>query len=426
MSHRSRPAWACLTTLGLLTLPLPAFAQDPTPAPEDVQICGGQVNWLGGDQDGSDITASTDPLSAQAAVTGHAPSLFAFRVAAGSQAIRAEASAENGDPAIALLTEDGDVIAENDDTPVSLNSSLETTVGPGIYCLALSSVGAAPMTAEVQISHPDQPALLGAEAQGLAGMNAITACTADTTALPLTEGALDERLDQGTVSVSHDSAQIGHYRFTLGQPTSLSLRAASNQHDPAMRLFDAQGNLVAENDDTDGLNARLDFLTPLAPGDYCIGVAALSPQPGEISLTADALDAETFLRDAYRRGELNPPADGSYPVQDIDLTTTKQTVVLHDGAAQWLGFDLDQPTVVVISAIGRLVGADPKLVLFAPNGTLAGENDDMDGSTDSRLGPVLLQPGRHHLGVIDISRNDSAAGAVRPIGLVFERYLRAD
>ena len=56
----------------------------------------------------------------------------------------------------------------------------------------------------------------------------------------------------------------------------------------------------------------------------------------------------------------------------------RQTVVLHDGAAQWLGFDLDQPTVMIVSAYGALVGADPRLVLFAASGAVAGENDVID------------------------------------------------
>ena len=427
MPHRHRPARASLTITAALALALPAMAQDkaPSSAQDNSRMCGGTVEWLGGEA-GAEISAGSLPLSAQAQVTGPARSLFAFRVAADSQAIRAEARADEGDPAIALLTEEGDVIAENDDTPTSLNSSVETNVGPGTYCLALSSVGEGAMAATVQVSRPDQPALLAAEGEGSSGIEAITPCMPDTPAAALAEGSLDDRLEQGPVNARQDATQTGYVRFSLTQPTSLTLRATSPSLDPAMRLFDAQGGLLAENDDADGLNARLDFARALGSGDYCIGVGALAPQPGELTISAERLDPQTFLRNAYRKGELNPPSDGSYPVQDLDLATQKQTVVLHDGAAQWVGFDLDQPTVVIISAYGGLVGADPKLVLFAPNGALAGENDDSDGGTDARLGPILLQPGRHQLGVIDVNRNDGSTGPIRPIGLIFERFLRAE
>ena len=80
---------------------------------------------------------------------------------------------------------------------------------------------------------------------------------------------------------------------------------------------------------------------------------------------------------------------------------------------------------MIVSAYGALVGADPRLVLFAASGAVAGENDDADGGTDARLGPLLLEPGRYHLGVVDAGRNDGSTGPIRPIGLIFDRFLRA-
>ncbi|WEF25610.1 DVUA0089 family protein [Paracoccus sp. S3-43] len=420
MPHRPCPVLAGLAA-AVLCLGLPAAAQQ---SPDSPRICGGDPQWLGGGE-GQDIAASPDPLSAQAQVAG-GQALFAFRVGADSQALRVEASADDGDPAISLLTEDGDLIAENDDTPVSLNSALETTVGPGVYCVALRSVDNDAMTATVQVARPEQAPLL-AEGGGDAGIDRIAACTADTPATALVPGgALDERLDQGAAIATLDGTQTGYYRFTLAQPAPVTLRAASPDLDPVLRLYDGQGGLLAENDDADGLNSRLDFAAPLAAGDYCLAVAALSAQPGELTVSAERLDVNAFLRNAYRKGELSPPADGSYPIQAVDLSQAKQTVVLHDGATQWLGFDLDQPTVVIVNAYGGLVGADPKLVLFAASGGVMAENDDADGGTDARLGPVLLEPGRYHLGVVDVGRNDGSTGPIRPIGLTFDRFLRAE
>ncbi|MFC3169774.1 hypothetical protein ACFOD7_17120 [Paracoccus fontiphilus] len=403
---------------------LPALAQE---APADPGACGAaQVQWLAQDEAGQDVSAAQAALSAQVQVTGSRDTVLAFRATAERQSLRVEARTENGDPAISLLTGDGDVIAENDDTPVSLNSRVETAVGPGIYCVAVRSVGGGDMAATVQVSRPEQPALLNEESESAGSGNQIAACTPDTAATALGEGAMDERLAQGPVSTTQDGTQVGYYRFSLSQPMPVTLRASSPTLDPYLKLFDAQGVLVGENDDADGLNARLDFVSTLAAGDYCIGAASLSGEAGELTITAEKLDPETFLRNAYRKGELNPPADGSYPVQSVDLTRQKQTVVLHDGTAQWLGFDLDQPTVVIVSAYGSLVGADPRLVLFAASGALEAENDDVDGSTNARVGPVLLQPGRYHLGVVDVSRADGAAGPIRPIGLMIERFLRAE
>ncbi len=424
MPHRPCPILASLAA-AILGLGLPAAAQQAAePSSERTQICGGDPQWLG-EGEHQDITASPDPLAAQAQVMAGRDSLFAFRVGADSQTLRVEASAESGDPAITLLTEDGDVIAENDDTPASLNSALETTVGPGVYCVAVRSVGDSAMAASVQVSRPEQAPLLSEGGAGPA-IDRIAACTPDTTAEALVPGTLNERLDQGAVTATLDGTQTGYYRFTLSQPAPLTLRAASPALDPMLRLYDTQGALLAENDDADGLNSRLDFATPLAAGDYCIAAAALSAQPGEVTVSVERLDVDAFLRNAYRKGKLPPPADGSYPIQAVDLSQAKQTVVLHDGATQWLGFDLDQPTVLIVNAYGGLVGADPKLVLFAASGGVVGENDDAgDGGTDARLGPLLLEPGRYHLGVVDVGRNDGSTGPIRPIGLTFDRFLRA-
>ncbi|MTD99458.1 hypothetical protein GIY56_04050 [Paracoccus sp. YIM 132242] len=401
-----------------------ALAAAPVLAQEAPRICGAaQVEWLAGDEAGQDIATIQAALSASVQVAGSQPTVLAFRTSANSQTLRVEASADNGDPAISLLTEDGDLIAENDDTPVSLNAMLETTVGPGIYCVALRSVGDGDMAATVQVSRLEQDPLLHEEGTDTGGE--IAACAPDTPAAPLAEGAIDERLAQGPVSTTQDGRQVGYYRFTLSGATPVTLRASSPTLDPHLKLFDAQGTLIGENDDAEGLNARLDFVSSLAAGDYCIGAAALTSEAGELTVSAQRLDPQAFLRNAYRKGELNPPADGSYPVQAVDLARQKQTVVLHDGAAQWLGFDLDQPTVVIVSAYGSLVGADPRLVLFAASGALEAENDDVDGGTDARVGPVLLEPGRYHLGVVDVNRNDGTRGPIRPIGLMFERFLRA-
>ena len=421
MPYHHHPVLAGLTLAAAMSLGLPAAAQQ---ASDSTPVCGGDAQWLEGDGS-QDIAASPAALSAQAQVAGGQQALFAFRTGAASQALRVEASASDGDPAITLLTEDGDVIAENDDTPVSLNSALETTVGPGVYCVAVRSVGNSAMSATVQVSRPEQAALLPQGGDD-AGIDRIAACTPDTPAESLVQGVVDERLGQGALTATQDGTQTGYYRFSLAQGMSLTLRAASPTLDPMLRLYDAQGTLLGENDDADGLNSRLDFATALTPGDYCVAVAALSAQPGELTVSAEKLDVEAFLRNAYRKGELSPPADGSHPIQAVDLAQVTQTVVLHDGATQWLGFDLDQPTVIIINAFGGLVGADPRLVLFAASGAVAGENDDVDGGTDARLGPVLLEPGRYHLGVVDVGRNDGSAGPIRPIGLTFDRFLRAE
>lgn len=412
MPHPCPPVLAGLVLLAATGLALPATAQ----------ICGGDAQWLGPEA-GGDVSTSEAPLATVANAAAGQQAILAFRVSGDTQALRIEAEAPEGDPAISLLTEEGDLIAENDDTAVSLNSLVETSVGPGTYCVAVRSANDSALSATVQVSRQDQPALLAEDNQE-AGIDGIAPCTADTPADALSPDPLDSQLNQGPVMAAQNGMQTHYYRFSLSRPTPMTLRATSPTLDPILKLFDGQGVLVAENDDADGLNARLDFASSLAAGDYCIAAASLGGQPGELTVSAEKLDPAAFLRNAYSRGELAPPADGNYPIQEIDLARLTQTVLLHDGAAQWLGLVLEQPTVLIISAYGSFAAADPKLVLFAALGAPVAENDDVDGSTNARLGPVLLEQGRYHLGVIDVSRNDGTIGPIRPVGLIFDRFQR--
>lgn len=290
---------------------------------------------------------------------------------------------------------------------------------PGAYCVSVNSVRSEDMAATVQVSRPDQPTLL------VEGVDTrLAACTADTEARPLSaDGPLDGKT---TYSVDAEGTETSYLRFSLAQPTSLTLRAQSADLDPFMRLFDAQGTVLGENDDADGTDFRLDFPSALPAGDYCIGVAALSPGNTPISVSAAPLDRDSFLRAAYRRGELLPPMDGSYPVEALDLSATQPTVILHDGGAHWTRFDLDTETVVIVDAYGSIVGADPKLVLYAATGQPVADNDDYNGSTNARLGPVLLQPGQYALAVLDVNRSEEAGGVVKPIGMMVQRFQRVE
>lgn len=409
-----------LTGLGVaislgLTAPLPAQETDVQTA-----SCGGaDVDWIGAGAEGSDIAAADAVLQVQLSASDDAPGRIAFRVGSERQSLRIEAQG-NGDPGIALLTADGDLIAENDDTPESLNSRIETNLGPGDYCVALRSVGGEDITATVQVARQDQPALLNETGGG----QTIAACMPDTPSAPLAEGALEAAFAGGAVRVVQDGREAGYFRFTLAEPAPVTLRAASDQLDPVIRLYDAAGGLIAENDDADGLNSRLDFPANLMPGDYCLAVAAFSPDQGQIEVSAEKLDRDAFLQAAYRKGEIPPPADAAYPVQQIDLASVGQTVVLQDGAAQWFGFSVEKPTVLIVDAYGALVGVDPKLVLFAANGAQKAENDDHGGTVDARLGPVLLEPGRYSMALTDVNRVNQVGAPMRPVGLAFDIFER--
>jgi hypothetical protein len=56
----------------------------------------------------------------------------------------------------------------------------------------------------------------------------------------------------------------------------LSITAENETADPSITLYDEFGSYLAENDDWDGLNPRIDMAMPLQPGTYCIAMNALA------------------------------------------------------------------------------------------------------------------------------------------------------
>ncbi len=396
----------------LLLAALPAQAQD---APAQPQCSGQPATWLGDDPDASDITAAGAALSRQMTTTAGTNPYAMFRVTGDMQPLRLEAMSD-GDPSIRLETPDGDLLAENDDA-VGLNSRIEQSVGPGDYCVRLIPVGDADMTATVQLTRPDMPALLVDSVD-----TTIAACTPETPAETLGQGPLNAALP---VEAQTDGT-VRYLRFALDGSASVTLRAVSDGLDPNMILFDGSGTQIAANDDADGLNARLDFPSGLAGGDYCLGVAPISSGEGTITVSVEALDRDSYLRTAWRKGELAPPTDGDYPMQAIDLAADRETVVLQDGTAQWLTFTLDRETALIVSAYGELVGVDAKLALFSRDGAVVAQADDRDGSVDARLGPVVLEPGEYRMALTDVNRPDQPGAPIRPVGLVFERFERVD
>lgn len=446
MSHLRLSTLLTTAAASCLALALPVMAQDAAPAPQQLEPLGGEteqaadaslpscgnrgaVSWLASSSDQSNTSDSTAPLTLSANVAGNTPSVYAFSLSADGS-VRVEAQSAEGDPMIELTSATGEGLAENDDTTSSLNSSLEQALSAGTYCVVVSNIQGEAMEATVQVSRPDQPALLNevASPEG-GGSNSIATCTPETEAQPLTEGALDAALADGNVTAAADGTATNYFRFTLSEPTPITVRGSSDQLDPFIKVFDNAGAMLGENDDAEGTNARLDYPSPLPAGDYCVGIAAYSPTPGPMTVAVEKLDRETFLRGAYQRGELVPPLDGSFPVEQFDLKTERQTVLLHNGGAHWLSFQLDAPGIVVMNAYGSLLGADTKLALFSEQGAVMGENDDNDSgsNTDSKLGPIMLEPGRYALAITDLNRaTPETGGAVRPIGVLFDLYTRVE
>ena len=400
---------------------LPAFAQD---------YCGGvsaNGQWIGGDEAQSDLTTSATYLEQMALVLMQNQYVALFSVTAPTE-VRVEAEGRGaGDPVIDLYDEAGTIILSDDDSGGNGAARAETLLQPGRYCLSMASFDGSPMTGFVRIGRPDQEALTdGIAATGDVPTDEVpfeetpAICDLATVTTFLGDGnSIDELLTAEGVTATASVDETPFWGFTLDAPTAVSITAENIDADPVITLYDEFGGYLAENDDFDGLNSRIDMMQPLAAGSYCVAVSALTDTTLPITVGVEAYDAAAATIGMYERGEASPPLDGSYPVTALGpLANRLRSDIQSTDVTTWFSFDIDQAGLVLIEAVTNNMG-DPSLVLFDDFGREIAYNDDTGDTLDS-LVTARVQPGTYLVGVRQIGE-----GTQILTRLLFERYVPA-
>lgn len=400
----------------LLGTALPALAQDG--------LCGGVGDagqWLGGDEATSDIATSPAYLEQMALVLMNNEYTGLFTVSAPID-VRLEAEARGaGDTVIDLRDAAGTIVISDDDSGGNAASLAETLLQPGTYCLSMRSYDGSPLTGFVRVGRTEHEQLTD-------GMVALPPedeyydsswpgyCDATVAQTPVADGPINGMLADG-VTVSAGAAATPFWGFSLDAPTMLSITATNEAADPVITLYDSFGGWLAENDDYDGLNSRIDLTYPLQPGDYCISVAALSDTALPIDITITEYDQQAAMMGMYERGEASPPLDGSYPVTMLgELTTRVRQDVMTTGKATWFAFDAPTGGLVVIDSVTNGMG-DTVIALFDDFGRQVAYNDDANNSLDSMIAARIL-PGTYTLGVWQLGGTDAQVMT----RMLFERY----
>lgn len=384
-----------------------AFLGLASPALAQQGACGGFGDsgiWIGGAAASSDLSTADNFQEQMALVLGGTDYVSLFSLSTATD-IRIEAAGRGaGDPVIDLLGPDGGIILSDDDSGGNAASRAETTLAPGTYCMSVRSFDGGPMTAFVRIGRQEHDPLTA----GLAEVSGDPAGSCDI-ARPF--GAIG-----GEMTAS--AAETPYWGFTLEAPTALTITARNETADPVLVLYDATGSELAENDDFDGLNARLDMSSPLAPGAYCVEVSALSDDTAPITLAISPYDPDEALQSLFARGEAAPPLDGSYPVQDMGLMGARLRQDLQaTGDTTWYALEVPQAGVLLVEAIGS-GNSDPWLVLYDDLGRELGRNDDFGDGFDS-LVMARVQAGTYLIGV---RQYGSEQGLIRVLA---ERYVPA-
>jgi hypothetical protein len=384
-------------------------------AAQDASCVGvtGAGQWIGGDAASSDISMAASHLEQLTLIPANTDYVTIFTLSEPAD-VRVEASGPSGgDTVLELRDAAGNRILEDDDSGGNGASRAEAPLSAGTYCLSTRSFGGDVMMAQVRVGlSAHEPLTAGNPNLGSAQ------CNAATDALPFADGGPIDGMLGGGVTVTGSATDAPYYRFTLANATQLSLLAENENADPVLYLFDAEGTLLAENDDAVGLNSRIDMTNPLPAGEYCVGVRALSDSDAPITVSAIEYDEAAIMKDMFDNAEASPPLDGSYPVTDLGTLEGRARVDVNiSGPAVWHQIDVSQAGLLLVEGIA-VGNSDPMLVVYDDVGRLLQQNDDAGGSLDSLVATRVF-PGTYVIGVTQPGGMTSEPGTVR---LVIEQY----
>lgn len=390
----------------LIGFALPAAAQ------EACGLDGADGQWIGGSEAQSNITSADTHREQMALVIGGGSYTSLFTLSEPTS-VRVEAQGRGaGDPRIDLFDETGGIVASDDDSGGNGAARAEVDLEPGTYCMATSSYDGSPMTAFVRVARTEQEPLT----DGI-----------DTTSTDIGTETRDGDVCENAVmlgaltdGLSHEGSvnDAPYLQFELTSPQAISLTAENEDADPTITLFDGTGSYLAENDDYDGLNSRIDMEDPLEAGIYCIGVDALNDTALSIAVNVAEYDPEAALAALINRGEAAPPMDGSVEIADLGVIETRLRRDTQTGSdVTWFSLRIGDPGLLLVEAIDAQ-GGDPWLVIYDDLGRQVGLNDDFGDGLDS-LVTSRVSTGTYLVGVRQVGSDNSL------VRLVFERYVPA-
>ncbi len=423
MVYKKRLGLAAVLALGAA---LPAAAQSG--------LCGGvgdNGQWIGGTEDNSDVSTAAAAMEQMALVLMSNEYVALFNVSEGTD-VRMEAQQRgSGDPVIDLRNAAGDIILSDDDSGGDGASRAEAFLEPGTYCLSMKSYDGSPMTGFVRVGRLEHEALTPGLMTGDVGMTTPptdpfdpfaggTICSPDTITRFVGDGPLDSLVQSRPVSASASANEVPVWGFSLGSAAALTITAENQAADPYIIIYDEFDNYIAENDDYDGLNSRIDFTSPLPAGLYCIEMIALSNPDLPITVTISGYDPASAMSDMYDRGEMSPPLDGSHPITDLGVLDGRlRTDIQSTDVATWFMIEVPEAGLLVVEAVNAGLG-DPTVILFDDFGRELAFNDDANGTLDSMLAARVM-PGTYVVGVRELF----SSGSPVPTRVLFERFVSA-
>ncbi|GGK53510.1 S8 family serine peptidase [Salinarimonas ramus] len=330
-------------------------------------------------------------LSPGAAVSGVIESAgdrdwFAISLQAGTAyrfALEGATAQGLADPLLVLRDRNGTIVAQNDDGDGTLNSLLDFMPGrDGLFYLearAYSTETGAYVLAASRAPGFDLP-------------------SNGTTSSVLTPGTPE--IDVLDAIGDRDWHAID---IVAGRTYEVQLQGAGSGagtlRDPLLRLYDANGQVFAQNDDTFGFDSAITFVATSTTRVFA-----------EAAAFADGYDG-TYRITLTERGADQGDVPGNGTTQETLVAGGRVLSTLESaGDRDWYRVELNAGDVVGFALQGGGTNplGDPLLRVYDGLGNLVGSNDDANGTLDSQLQMRVTQSGTYFV--------EAAAYADRSVG----------
>lgn len=316
-------------------------------------------------------------------ITAGARQDWRFNVAE-SIAIQAMTNSDDFDTVLTLVDAEGGLVMENDDGAGGTNSQIITRLEPGSYCISLSGYdgesGAATLTITDDVPNPPSGPVA-------------TACTeADITQNFST--AIAPGIGTITTPTTVGQHSRSDWKIEVTETTELQIDSKSSWFDTMLNILDADGNIIAENDDGP-LNTDSRITRTFSPGTYCIAIGGYQGEGGD----AELVISDTPEADPVEAAQIPGCSD---PAMTTDLGTPlnantgslSQSVSIEVGKRQDWTVEVAEEVTLRLDATSREF--DTTLRISDMDGNLIIENDDITSGTgtNSRI-ETMLNPGNY-------------------------------
>ena len=315
--------------------------------------------------------------------------------------IQVDAKSTWFDTVLTLVDANGNVVVENDDGPLNTDSRITRTLQPGSYCLAVAGYGGDGGEGELVISDSPEP-------------DPVDSGTVPGCSDPTITSDLGTTIDTGTGIVSIPANIPANtrqdWRMDVAEEVQLRMDANSNIMDTVLKLYDANGALIEENDDNPngvGTNSRIE--RTLSPGSYCVSMEGFAGGEGTGELSLLVLGE---AGSGTASGQALPEPDA---IEDLGtLTTVLQSSAMVEDQTRWLSFTVSEPTGVRVDAVSASGGFT--LRLLNESGEMLDVAEGYSGLTPTTL-RTNLEPGKY---IVAMSMNEGVTARLRNVVITKE------